>query len=45
MEKAEVKRLNAVGSITLPTCHMPILEQSAKVAAFVEAAAESVPQK
>ena len=45
MEKAEVKRLNAVASITLPTCHMSILEQSTKVAAFIEAAAESVPRK
>jgi pimeloyl-ACP methyl ester carboxylesterase len=45
MESAEVKRLKAVASITLSTCHMSILEQSAKVAAFIEAAAKSASQK
>jgi pimeloyl-ACP methyl ester carboxylesterase len=45
MEKAEVKRLNAVASITLPTCHMSILEQSTQVAAFVDAAAKSASRK
>jgi pimeloyl-ACP methyl ester carboxylesterase len=41
MEMAEIKRINAVASITLPTCHMSILEQAAKVAAFIDAAAKS----
>jgi pimeloyl-ACP methyl ester carboxylesterase len=41
MESAEIRRLNAVASTTLPTCHMSILEQSAKVVAFIEAAAKS----
>jgi pimeloyl-ACP methyl ester carboxylesterase len=45
MEMAEVKRLNAVSSITLPTCHMSILEQPEKVAAFIDAAAKSASQK
>jgi pimeloyl-ACP methyl ester carboxylesterase len=45
MEKAEVRRLNAVASITLPTCHMSILEQATKVAAFIDAAAKSASQK
>jgi pimeloyl-ACP methyl ester carboxylesterase len=45
MEKAEVTRLHAVASITLPTCHMSIIEQAAKVAAFIEAAAKSVPRQ
>jgi pimeloyl-ACP methyl ester carboxylesterase len=41
MEMAEVKRLDAVASITLATCHMSILEQSAEVASFIDAAAKS----
>ena len=45
MEKAEVRRLNAVASITLPTCHMSILEKATKVAAFIDAAAKSASQQ
>jgi pimeloyl-ACP methyl ester carboxylesterase len=39
MEKAEVARLKAVASITLPTGHMSIQEEPAKVVALIEAAA------
>jgi hypothetical protein len=41
MEMAEVSRLNAVATVTLPTCHMPILQQADNVAAFIDAAAKS----
>jgi pimeloyl-ACP methyl ester carboxylesterase len=39
MERDEVGKLNAVASLTLPTGHMSIEEEPAKVAAFIEAAA------
>jgi pimeloyl-ACP methyl ester carboxylesterase len=42
MEMDEAKRLNAVASITLPTCHMSILEQAKEVAAFIDTAAKAV---
>jgi pimeloyl-ACP methyl ester carboxylesterase len=45
MEMDEVKRLNAVATMTIPTCHMSIIEQAAKVAAFIETAAKSAAQK
>jgi hypothetical protein len=41
MEVAETKRLGAVATLTLPTCHMSIIEQSTKIAAFIEAAAKA----
>lgn len=39
MEAAAVKRMGAV-TVTLPTCHMVILEQPAKFAAVIEQAAK-----
>jgi pimeloyl-ACP methyl ester carboxylesterase len=39
MEQAEVARLKAVASMTLPTGHMSIQEEPAKVVALIEAAA------
>ena len=39
MERAEVGRLHAIGSIALPTGHMSILEDPGKVAAFINMAA------
>jgi pimeloyl-ACP methyl ester carboxylesterase len=39
MERAEVDRLHAIGSITPPTGHMSILENPGKVAAFINKAA------
>jgi pimeloyl-ACP methyl ester carboxylesterase len=44
MELAEVKRLNAVGTLTLPTCHMSVVEQAAQVAAFINSAAKTAAQ-
>jgi pimeloyl-ACP methyl ester carboxylesterase len=41
MEAAEVKRLNAVATVTLPTCHMSILAKADRVAAFIDAAAKT----
>jgi pimeloyl-ACP methyl ester carboxylesterase len=41
MELAEVKRLKAIDSVTLPTGHMSIQEDPKKVAAFIEAAART----
>jgi pimeloyl-ACP methyl ester carboxylesterase len=41
MEIDEIKRLNAVANLTLPTCHMSILEQAGKVAAFIDTAAKA----
>jgi pimeloyl-ACP methyl ester carboxylesterase len=40
MESAEVKRLKAVATLTLPTCHMSIIDQATHVAAFIDAAAK-----
>jgi pimeloyl-ACP methyl ester carboxylesterase len=45
MERAEVDRLHAIGSITLPTGHMSIMEDPAKVAAFVNMAAMAASTK
>jgi pimeloyl-ACP methyl ester carboxylesterase len=45
MESAEPKRLKAVAAITLPTCHMSIIDQAAKVAVFIDAAAKSIPAR
>jgi pimeloyl-ACP methyl ester carboxylesterase len=45
MEMAEIKKLNAVASLTLATCHMSILDQAARVAAFIDAAAKSATHK
>jgi pimeloyl-ACP methyl ester carboxylesterase len=42
MEMDEIKRLNAVASLTLPTCHMSILEHAKEVAAFIDTAATAV---
>jgi pimeloyl-ACP methyl ester carboxylesterase len=39
MERDEVKRLHATGT-ELPTCHLAMLEQPAKVAAIIDAAAK-----
>jgi pimeloyl-ACP methyl ester carboxylesterase len=39
MEQAEITRLKAVASITLPTGHMSIQEEPVKVVALIEAAA------
>ena len=41
MEIAETQRLRAVETLTLPTCHMSIMEQSTKIAAFIDAAAKA----
>jgi pimeloyl-ACP methyl ester carboxylesterase len=43
MEAAEVKSLNAVATLTLPTCHMSILAKANQVAAFIDAAAKTQP--
>jgi pimeloyl-ACP methyl ester carboxylesterase len=43
MEAAEVQRLNAVATLTLPTCHMSILANANQVAAFIDAAAKTQP--
>jgi pimeloyl-ACP methyl ester carboxylesterase len=45
MERDEVARLKAVDAQTLPTGHMSIQEEPAKVAAFIEAAARRVSSK
>jgi pimeloyl-ACP methyl ester carboxylesterase len=42
MERDEVKRLHATGTV-LPTCHLAMLEQPAKVAAVIDAAAKTAP--
>jgi pimeloyl-ACP methyl ester carboxylesterase len=42
MERDEVKRLHATGTV-LPTCHLAMLEQPAKVAAVIDAAAKKAP--
>jgi pimeloyl-ACP methyl ester carboxylesterase len=44
MEMAETKQINAVASLTLPTCHMSIIAQAEKVAAFIETASRNVPR-
>jgi pimeloyl-ACP methyl ester carboxylesterase len=43
MERDEVAKLKAVDTQTLPTGHMSILEEPAKVAAFIESAAMHLP--
>jgi pimeloyl-ACP methyl ester carboxylesterase len=43
MESAEVKKLNAVATVTLSTCHMSILAKANRVAAFIDAAAKFQP--
>jgi pimeloyl-ACP methyl ester carboxylesterase len=43
MERDEVAKLKAVGSLTLPTGHMSIEEEPAKVTAFIERAAHYTP--
>jgi hypothetical protein len=45
MERAEVDRLHAIGSVTLPTGHMSIMEDPAKVAAFINMAAMAASTK
>lgn len=45
MEMDEAKRLNAVASLTLPTCHMSILEQAKEVAAFIDTAAKAASRR
>ena len=45
MERDEVAKLKARGTQTLPTGHMSIQEEPAKVAAFIESAAEDVSSK
>jgi pimeloyl-ACP methyl ester carboxylesterase len=45
MERAEVDRLHAIGSITLPTGHMSIMEDPGKVAAFINMAAMAASTK
>jgi len=44
MERAEVGR-HAIGSITLGTGHLPIMEEPGKVAAFINLAAMAVSTK
>jgi pimeloyl-ACP methyl ester carboxylesterase len=44
MEKAESKRLNAVATLTLPTCHMSIIARAYEVAAFIESASNHIPR-
>jgi pimeloyl-ACP methyl ester carboxylesterase len=44
MERDEVKRLHATGTV-LPTCHLAMLEQPAKVAAVIDAAAKKAPDR
>jgi pimeloyl-ACP methyl ester carboxylesterase len=44
MELAEVRRLNAVATLTLPTCHMSVVDQAMPVAAFIESAARTATQ-
>jgi len=41
MEIDEVGRLKAVATLTLPTCHMSIIDQAVKVAGFIDAAAKA----
>jgi pimeloyl-ACP methyl ester carboxylesterase len=43
MERAESRRLRAIASLTLPTCHMSIIAQAERVAAFIEAASKHIP--
>jgi pimeloyl-ACP methyl ester carboxylesterase len=45
MERDEVAKLKAVDSQTLPTGHMSIQEEPAKVAAFIESAAKQLSSK
>jgi pimeloyl-ACP methyl ester carboxylesterase len=45
MERAEVDRLRAIGSLTLPTGHMALLEEPEKVAGFISAAAKGASPK
>ena len=45
MERAEVDRLHAIGSITLPTGHMSIMEDPGNVAAFINRAAMAASNK
>jgi pimeloyl-ACP methyl ester carboxylesterase len=45
MEMDDIKRLHAVASLTLPTCHMSILEQAKEVAAFIDTAAKAALSK
>jgi hypothetical protein len=44
MEELAAKRMGAV-AITLPTCHMVILEEPAKVAAVIDQAAQEALSK
>jgi pimeloyl-ACP methyl ester carboxylesterase len=45
MERDEVTKLKAVDSQILPTGHMSIQEEPAKVAAFIESAAKRLSSK
>jgi pimeloyl-ACP methyl ester carboxylesterase len=45
MERDEVTKLKAIDTETLPTGHMSIQEEPARVAAFIESAAEHVSSK
>jgi pimeloyl-ACP methyl ester carboxylesterase len=45
MERDEVTKLKAIDTQTLPTGHMSIQEEPARVAAFIESAAEHVSSK
>jgi pimeloyl-ACP methyl ester carboxylesterase len=42
METDEVKRLHAVATLTLPTCHMSIVAEADHVASFIDSAAKSI---